>query len=219
MTWLSDNAEAIRLLATIVGLIGGLIGFFKFYDQKRSEIKAREKAENEEAKIRKEKRNEQWLQTAVYSLFQTRDAEELSFEEIRKEIAHTNFFDKTVDLEPKDLDDVELRRLIVNMIAMGVIEQVGGDCYVQRLKTEDPSKKAMRMMLNNNALVPKIENILEESPKSLMEIRAKLRDSGIEISRFQLASTLQQMTSYELLSRVQLQGENQSEKPYWVVLK
>ena len=204
------------MVATIVGLLGGVFGFYKFYEQKRQEISDRLKSEDAREKAEQAARNDEWLQAAVHQVMQNCGPDGVSFGTIRTEIAGSAFFDKTVAFDRSDLDDVELRRLIVKMISLGVVDQTGDDHYAPRLKVLSDQERAHQILMKNTDALPIVETALKSGPLTLTEVRAKLRDQGIELGRAQLAGVMAQMSAMSLIQLVEEQNiSTEVPRLYW----
>lgn len=211
MIWLSENAETIKLVATLIGIAGGLLGFFKFYDQKQSDIADRKKKRGESLELEREKAararqasDRAWLQAALHQIFHESETPDLAFDELFEKVIGSAYMDEAVELTKSSFNRKYLRRLLVEMISKGVIEQTAHDVYSLKLRVLSQQDILSRTLIENNAAADEIIRVVRNSPQTYNSrgLVDQLKNAGISLSQMQFEVLLKQLEEqFNLITR------------------
>jgi uncharacterized membrane protein len=148
VTWLLANAEAIRLIATIVGLAAAILGFWRYFEQRRTQI-------SEEAHSRRMGEIEKWREAAAYEIFQraTSPAEdrpaEVGADELLSMLRNSTFDETGMDIRKEEINRQSITLLLVSMIEKGLIEHLGDNKYVLKINARDVAARGYTTSLTD----------------------------------------------------------------------
>lgn len=127
MEYLINHTDEIKLIATLVGLVGGVIAIYKFV----------QKIREDQIDTRQQKKRK-WLEAAVHAEFNGTDKPSLSFQEIQKQLSSSAFFNMAnLKMTQEELGEASLRLLIVSMIEKGVLSQLKNDEYQLKIQQSE----------------------------------------------------------------------------------
>ena len=115
-----------------------------------------------------ERRNDRissWRKVAIHEAFQGSQSNELKISEIQSKLK-TQAWDASVDIRKEELSRVEIRELLLEMIASGIVEQNKDDRYNLRFA---PSKEV-------NTIVAKVAEDFAIDYEKGAEFRIKLQE-------------------------------------------
>ena len=126
---------------------------------------------------REERRNDRissWRKVAIHEAFQRSQSNELKISEIQSKLK-TEAWDASVDIRKKELSSIEIRELLLEMIASGIVEQNKGDIYNLRFAPDRAILEAQVKNLSRiqESIAPAVENI-EKIQKFETELNKKL---------------------------------------------
>lgn len=195
--WLLDNAEMIKLIATIIGIAGGLFGFWKYYRaQKEAHAKSLElqkaelEARQEAAKAKQIANYRQWQKTAVLSILAAEEAVEMSLTDIRLRFQPEIQSYQDYDVPKAELSLGALQRVLLELISVGAIVRTAPDRFALKVEKENPIEKYAIQMneeaIRNQAANTAMARLAAKRPAFYTRsslVRALIDEESVELHR------------------------------------
>ncbi len=188
---------SIGLIATVIGIAGGLFTFWRFARDTRNARRAEKDA-------RKKEEDRRWRETFGYMLFH--DA--IAKQDVSNWISTNEFISRMKELgwdslmNKKDMTDEDLFLLLASMVSKGLIEPVGAHAYMLRVETRNLEELGIYSDIKEpHAIIIDLirVNAGELTEAALAEELQKAANIDLRQRPFRLREILRQLMDAELV--------------------
>ncbi|NOD68532.1 hypothetical protein [Ruegeria sp. HKCCD7303] len=141
MDWLTNNAEEIRLISTVLGIVAALFGFYKFYLQR---VEQSQKLDAE----RRQQTISSWRKAKLQEIM-TQSDNLLSIGQLTEKLK-ASAFDVEFDIEKDDLKEQTVRLLVLELVRDGILVQFLKDIYGLKLLPYNPAAQLTADQVKGN---------------------------------------------------------------------
>ena len=155
-----DIERVVQLGATVVGVAGGLLGLYKFYESQREKDK---KVRSDEIRS--------WQKIIVYNIFRKRELDTLAFDSILTSYREEAFAFKDFDIDKNEISPNALNRILLNLMFEKIVVTKPNNSFRLNIKISDEIdiyniNKYLLLMVGENPFTYTMDDVLRDiSPK------------------------------------------------------
>lgn len=158
---LADTQTVIQLIATVVGISGGLLGLYKYFSDKR------------------EKELREWQKVVIYRICRQAETKAYTFLELLEKYRVEAQAVVDVDLKKREMSEDALRRVLLELTSSNILSLEPGDAYKLKVSATKTDLLATLQLVNQelvrvvapNPFVYTLDEVLKEiAPKVGIDI-------------------------------------------------
>ena len=154
---MSDIQSIVSLVATLIAITGGAIGLIKYFsDRRKSEVR-------------------EWQKVIVEQILRENEDKSMSFTRLLDRYRSETQAFREADLTRKEKTDHFLKRVMIELVASGVVDQLARNSYRLRLAVPRPEEIGYRItmrvfdIVNRNPFVYTSDEVAKEIVDSFVE--------------------------------------------------